>query len=231
MFSDEHFGDQLPHMASKDASSYLKGKWGVELAELDFKRKTEVETIKAFISRLTENYRPAFGREEIEVARTCVFIGTTNSDNYLSDETGNRRFLPIKTTSIDIGNLGGHRDRLWAAAAHAYDKGEQYWLTSEVVDLARDQAKQRLEQDAWVERIEQNMVTVTEASIRDAFQKCFPDLAEQNISTSDMRRMSKCLSLAGWLRSGKFNSGSRRNQVRFINPSPVLEQSETNYEF
>ena len=83
----------------------------------------------------------------------------------------------------------------------------------------------------WVERIEQNMVTVTEASIRDAFQKCFPDLAEQNISTSDMRRMSKCLSLAGWLRSGKFNSGSRRNQVRFINPSPVLEQSETNYEF
>ena len=97
--------------------------------------------------------------------------------------------------------------------------------------IARDQAKQRLEQDAWVERIEQNMVTVTEASIRDAFQKCFPDLAEQNISTSDMRRMSKCLSLAGWLRSGKFNSGSRRNQVRFINPSPVLEQSETNYEF
>ena len=56
LFSDEYFGDQLPHMASKDASSYLKGKWGVELAELDFKRKTEVETIKAFISRLTENY-------------------------------------------------------------------------------------------------------------------------------------------------------------------------------
>ena len=231
LFSDKHFGDQLPHMASKDASSYLKGKWGVELAELDFKRKTEVETIKAFISRISENYRPAFGREEIEIARTCVFIGTTNSDNYLSDETGNRRFLPVKTTSIDIETLGEHRDSLWAAAAHAYDKGEQYWLMPEVVDIARDQAKQRLEQDAWVERIEQNMVTVTEASIRDAFQKCFPDLAEQNISTSDMRRMSKCLSLAGWLRSGKFNSGSRRNQVRFINPSPVLEQSETNYEF
>ena len=76
LFSDKHFGDQLPHMASKDASSYLKGKWGVELAELDFKRKAEIGTIKAFISRISENYRPAFGREEIEVARTCVFIGT-----------------------------------------------------------------------------------------------------------------------------------------------------------
>ena len=127
--------------------------------------------------------------------------------------------------------MGQHRDRLWAAAAHAYDKGEQYWLTPEVVDIDRDQAKQRLEQEAWVECIEQNMVIVTEASIKDAFQKCFPDLAEQNISTSDLRLMSNCLSLAGWLRNGKFNSGSSRNQVRFINPSPVLEQSETNYEF
>jgi predicted P-loop ATPase len=231
LFSDKHFGDQLPHMASKDASSYLKGKWGVELAELDFKRKTEVETIKAFISRLTENYRPAFGREEIEVARTCVFIGTTNSDNYLSDETGNRRFLPIKTTSIDIGNLGGHRDRLWAAAAHAYDKGEHYWLTSEVVDLARDQAKQRLEQDPWVETIEERMNSVAEASIMDALTACFPGIDAQAISTQMTRRMSKSLQLAGWVKGGKFNTGSRRNQVKFVNPTPAERKPETDYGF
>jgi len=231
LFSDKHFGDQLPHMASKDASSYLKGKWGVELAELDFKRKTEVETIKAFISRLTENYRPAFGREEIEVARTCVFIGTTNSDNYLSDETGNRRFLPIKTTSIDIGNLGGHRDRLWAAAAHAYDKGEQYWLTSEVVDLARDQAKQRLEQDPWVETIEERMNSMAEASIMDALTACFPGIDAQAISTPMTRRMSKSLQLAGWVKDGKFNTGSRRNQVKFVNLTPAEGKPETDYGF
>ena len=170
-------------MASKDASSYLKGKWGVELAELDFKRKTEVETIKAFISRLTENYRPAFGREEIEVARTCVFIGTTNSDNYLSDETGNRRFLPVKTTSIDIENLGEHRDRLWAAAAHAHDKGEQHWLTSEVVDLARDQAKQRLEQDPWAEIIGQKMAVSYRGLYSGRFQtRVFPISTNTTIS-------------------------------------------------
>ena len=231
LFSDKHFGDQLPHMASKDASSYLKGKWGVELAELDFKRKTEVETIKAFISRLTENYRPAFGREEIEVARTCVFIGTTNSDNYLSDETGNRRFLPIKTTSIDIGNLGGHRDRLWAAAAHAYDKGEQYWLTSDVVDLARDQAKQRLEQDPWVETIEERMNSMAEASIMDALTACFPGIDAQAISTPMTRRMSKSLQLAGWVKDGKFNTGSRRNQVKFVNLTPAEGKPETDYGF
>ena len=231
LFSDKHFGDQLPHMASKDASSYLKGKWGVELAELDFKRKTEVETIKAFISRLTENYRPAFGREEIEVDRTCVFIGTTNSDNYLSDETGNRRFLPIKTTSIDIGNLGGHRDRLWAAAAHAYDKGEQYWLTSELVDLARDQAKQRLEQDPWVETIEERMNSMAEASIMDALTACFSGIDAQAISTQMTRRMSKSLQLAGWVKDGKFNTGSRRNQVKFVNPTQTERKPEADFGF
>ncbi len=231
LFSDEYFGDQLPHMASKDASSYLKGKWCVELAELDFKRKTEVETIKAFISRLTENYRPAFGREEIEVARTCVFIGTTNSDNYLSDETGNRRFLPVKTTSIDIDNLGEHRDRLWAAAAHAHDKGEQHWLTSEVVDLARDQAKQRLEQDPWVETIEARMNSMTEASIMDAIEACFPGIDAQAISTPMTRRMSRSLQLADWVKDGKFNMGSRRNQVKFVNPTPAEGKPETDYGF
>ena len=195
------------HFPNYRGGTLQRGKWCVELAELDFKRKTEVETIKAFISRLTENYRPAFGREEIEVARTCVFIGTTNSDNYLSDETGNRRFLPVKTTSIDIDNLGEHRDRLWAAAAHAHDKGEQHWLTSEVVDLARDQAKQRLEQDPWVETIEARMKSMTEASIMDAIEACFPGIDAQAISTPMTRRMSRSLQLAGWVKDGKFTTG------------------------
>jgi predicted P-loop ATPase len=220
LFSDEYFGDQLPHMASKDASSYLKGKWGVELAELEFKKKTEVETIKAFISRQSDNYRPAYGRQEIVSARTCVFIGTTNRDDYLVDETGNRRFLPVKTGAINQAALSDHRDRLWAAAAHAYDANEQYWLVSEVAIIAQDQAKQRLEQDPWVETIGQRMAAVTEASIRDAFEKCFPDVDEHSISTGMNRRMSRCLLLAGWVKDGKFNSGSRRNQVKFTNPSP-----------
>ena len=231
LFSEEHFGDQLPHMASKDASSYLKGKWGVELAELEFKKKTEVETIKAFISRQSDNYRPAYGRQEIVSARTCVFVGTTNRDDYLVDETGNRRFLPVKTGAINQEALVDNRDRLWAAAAHAYDANEQYWLVSDVAVIAQDQAKQRLEQDPWVETIAQKMATFNEATIRDTFIKCFPDLAEHHISTGLNRRMSKCLLLAGWVKDGKFNSGSRRNQVRFTNPSPSEASPETNSDF
>ena len=98
-----------------------------------------------------------------------------------------------------------HRDRLWAAAAaaHAYDKGEQYWLTSEVVDLDREQAKQRLEQDPWVETIEKCMNYMVEASIMDALTACFPGIDAQAISTQMTRRMSKSLQLAGWVKADR----------------------------
>jgi len=125
----------------------------------------------------------------------------------------------------------GHRDRLWAAAAHAYDKGEQYWLTSEVVDLARDQAKQRLEQDPWVETIEERMNSMAEASIMDALTACFPGIDAQAIFTPMTRRMSKSLQLAGWVKDGKFTSGSRRNQVKFDNPTQAERKSEADFGF
>lgn len=55
------FGDALPPMSSKDASDYVRGKWGIEFAELAFQQKAEVEAQKAFISRREERFRPAYG--------------------------------------------------------------------------------------------------------------------------------------------------------------------------
>ena len=75
-----------------------------------------------------------------------------NSYNRL-DETGNRRFFPIKTGVINQEALVNHRDRLWVAAAHAHDAKEDYWLEPKVAEIAQDQAQQRLEQDPWTEII------------------------------------------------------------------------------
>ena len=102
----EWFGDALPPMSHKDASDYIRGKWGIELAELAFQQKAEVETQKSFISRREERFRPAYGREEICYPRRCVFWGTTNRSDYVKDDTGNRRFLPVKTTRSMSKNLG-----------------------------------------------------------------------------------------------------------------------------
>lgn len=230
LFGEDYFGDQLPPMSSKDASSYLKGKWCVELAELEYKRKAEVETIKAFITRTHENYRPAFGREEVNLARTTVFFGTTNATEYLVDETGNRRFLPVATNEIDLNGLAAARDQLWAAAAQAYHAKEPYWLADEAALIAAKQATARLEQDPWVEVIFNKLSHVAEVTIREAFELCFVGFDVDNLTQSKSRRMGRALLMANWIRDGKFTAGARRDQVRFVNQSELIERSDT-FEF
>jgi hypothetical protein len=103
-------------MDGKARGEQICGKWAVELAELAGLRRKEVEEIKAFLSLTTDQYRPAYGRNVVEQLRTAVFIGTTNAPEYLQDVTGNRRFVPVACTAIDLSWFRQHRDQLFAEA-------------------------------------------------------------------------------------------------------------------
>ena len=216
LHSPDWFGDALPPMGTKDASDYLRGKWGIELAELAFQRKADIEAQKAFISKNEERFRPAYGREEIFHPRTCVFWGTTNRTDYIKDETGNRRFLPIRVEQVDIEGLKGARDQLWAEAVHYFKAGEKYWLSDDLLKLAEREANERFEEDPWVELVQQKLSAEEEVSIKEAIETCFDTIDAQSITTQMTRRMSLCLTLAGWQKDGRFTSGERRNQSRFV---------------
>ena len=136
---DAYFGDSLPKLDSKDAADYVRGKWIIELAELSSVSKTEVEHVKAFITRTEEKFRPAYRHNEIAYQRRCVFIGTTNRTDYLRDETGNRRFWPIKLEAVDVATIETDRDKIWAAAKAIYDAGEHWLLTDAEALLAEAQ--------------------------------------------------------------------------------------------
>ena len=95
----EWFNDSLLLSDTKDktAAEKLQGYWILEIGELAGLKKTDIETLRGFLSRQNDIYRAAFGRRATPHPRQCVFIGTTNADTYLRDITGNRRFWPVKT--------------------------------------------------------------------------------------------------------------------------------------
>lgn len=124
------FSDDLPLGAdSKVIIERLAGKWIVEAAELKGMRRSDVEQLKAFLSRVTDTARMAYGHFAKEVHRQFVLFGTTNSLRFLQDATGNRRYWPILLTiEMDPLAIAKDRDQMWAEAAVREAAGESIRL-------------------------------------------------------------------------------------------------------
>lgn len=125
----QYFSDHIPLGGDQvRVSMHMLGKWLCEISELAaFNKIGDVETLKAFITRGVEIYTPKYARKEIRQPRQCLFIGTTNTDDWIKDETGARRFWPIKVVHVDLDWLDEFRDQLFAEAVAAYDAGEPWW--------------------------------------------------------------------------------------------------------
>ena len=101
-----------------------RGVWIIEISELDSIAGADVGAIKAFISRSTDRFRPPYGKRLIESPRQCVFAGSVNHSTYLRDETGGRRFWPVKVGCILIDHLAEDRDQIWAEAYALPGRGQ-----------------------------------------------------------------------------------------------------------
>lgn len=150
----EWFSDNLTlsDMRDKTGAEKVQEAWILELGELAGMRKMDAETIKSFITRTHDKYRPAYGRNVETHARACIIVGTTNDeDGFLRDVTGNRRFWPIIVT----GNTelkpwqitDTTRNQIWAEALHYYSQGEQLFLKDEALHLAEAAQAGALETD------------------------------------------------------------------------------------
>ncbi len=147
------FTDAAMDIKSKDAIEIIQGNWIIELAEMDVLSKAESRTLKAFITRQVDRCRAPYGRAPQDYPRQCIFIGSINpqSEGYLQDPTGNRRFWPVAVASIDSQRLAQERDQLWAEAYYAYKVGEPVYIDDRKIDsLARFEVQKRQQEDPWV---------------------------------------------------------------------------------
>lgn len=154
----EWFSDSLPLNADeRQVVEMVEGKWILEIAELKGIRQGEIEHLKSFLSRQYDRARKAYDREHSELARQCVFMGTTNSAAYLLDITGNRRFWPFRITRFDIAMLLAERDQLWAEAATAEASGESIRLSPHLYAAAAAEQEERVVDEPWVPVVEKAM--------------------------------------------------------------------------
>jgi predicted P-loop ATPase len=217
ILAGEWFSDHLPEVTSgKDVSQHLRGKWLIEVPEMHAMNRAEASLLKSFISRTTERYRPSYGRSEVIEPRQCVFIGTTNQSAYLRDETGGRRFWPVKTGSINLDALAENRDQLFAEAVQRYRKGIAWWPNKDFErEHIQPQQEARYESDAWEPVVKNWLASKTRATLLEVaigalkYEVEPPQYAEgesrpargtpiNRLGTADARLLAAVLTALGW---------------------------------
>lgn len=140
----EWFDDSFSpgNLGDKESMDQLRGRWIIELGELNAYKRAEVAQFKQFLSKQDDNYRKAYRHDSDIYLRECVFFATTNEMNFLKGETGNRRFWPVNVMedlpTKDVFSItDGEVDQIWAEAVASFKAGEQLYLNAEMEKQAR----------------------------------------------------------------------------------------------
>jgi len=206
-----YFSDTLPDL-DDDAvrlSMHLRGKWLIELSELASISKTEAARLKAFLTTQVEQYVPKHGRSEVIEPRQCCFVGTINEDTYLKDETGNRRFWPVKCGRIDLDGLRAEWEQVLGEAVVEYRAGTPWWPDRDFeAQHFRPEQAARLWTDAWEKRVQDYLdghYTATGAVTSFKSQISILSVADEalgietrRLTVPDQRRIAAILRHLGW---------------------------------
>ena len=210
----EWFSDTGLPIGEKDAFEQLKGRWIIELAELDSLSKAEVSATKAFISGQVDTYRAAYARRAVAVRRSCVFVGSVNPDGigYLKDATGNRRFWPVECGEIDLEAIAADRDQIWAEAKVRYRAAQKWWMdTEELEALCKEVQEDRFQCDEWE-------TVISQWATRNRGEKTIADIAVSalGMNAKDINRgvQTRIGSVLKRLKIRKVNKEETRNGKR-----------------
>jgi predicted P-loop ATPase len=183
-------------VTSKDFFQVIPGKWLIEIGEMDSFSRAERERTKIAISTPVDRYRASYGRYALDHPRQCVFAGTTNRDDYGHDDTGLRRFWPVRCTDILLEDIASHRDQWFAEAVAQFRAGASWWA---VPTSAGAVQRARQAEDMWTAAVLAwctGKDRVTSAEVAAGALALRPG----DMDRAAQLRISHVLQLAGWTR-------------------------------
>lgn len=187
---------ELADLSSEDAVYVLARAALIELGELSALQRAELERTKSFVSRTADTYRQKYARSAVTLPRRCVFAGTTNLDGYLSDPTGNRRWLPVSVRRYDRQRALDVMPYLLGEARERAAAGEPFHDVPGAVDAQRAQ----LTVDPWIDLIGASLGERSRVVVRDLLLLLGITSDRANAQTS--RRLALAMSALGWNRDG-----------------------------
>jgi predicted P-loop ATPase len=189
-------------LANKEAAIKLQAAWIFVFDENAISKRADAVRMKEFLTKLYDEYVPKFSNIKRKQPRQNAFAITTNDSEYLSDVTGNRRYLPMRVGSIDLEALERDRDHFWAEALHRYNAGEQFWPTEEQEAILAVEQEKRRKPDPWEPTIAEYIDDKGEVTIEEILVKAL-DIKPKEGDKLDRARVSACLQVMGWKQAEK----------------------------
>lgn len=227
----DQFYRQVKTITGKEGVEALRGVWIGEMDELmAMTRVKETEAVKAFITAQEDTYRPAYARHEVTLPRRCIFIGTTNTRQFLSDKTGNRRFYPVYCNATENQLLADEEKwseyirQCWAEALYLYRKGELTdHIDPQLIKEAREAQDAAVEDDWRVGAIWQYLQDTklsmdSYVSVIELWHNALRNPEERKPDRSESIAIGKIMDgMEGWVKSTKkkeTNWGQQRVWVK-----------------
>ena len=210
---EDQFYQEIKTIAGKEGIEAIRGVWIGEVSELmAMTRVKEAEAVKAYITSQKDSYRPPYQKNVQTIPRRCVFIGTTNNPQFLTDKTGNRRFYPVLCRSDGYKLLDneeavrGYIRQAWAEAVHLYKEGKlQPFAKKEVLEQIRAAQEAAMEDDWRVGQIEQYLDDMKKApnstvSVIELWHKALNNPDEIKPTRKDSIEITQIITnIPGWV--------------------------------
>ena len=193
--------------------------WLLELPEIDnYFNTRNIENFKNLITTRVDEVRFPYASLPSKLARRFVLIGTTNRNQFLVDSTGNRRFVPLEigpNFQIPWKELSTHRDHLWAAAVHAYRRGEGYEFNSGEIAAIADYIQEFGDPDPWLDKVATYVAIRDEVSAAEILTNAL-ELDPRSQGRREGRRVADILQSMGWRRLVTTRKDSVTNKAKSV---------------